>query len=415
MRLAVGIALLLLAVTPAARAQAPAPSAADRERALAKNDEAVRRFGEGDPAAALGLLREALLLLPDDATLRANAARCLIALGDAHRTARRFAEAARDYHEAGGLAPDDPAGPLREGLALYEGLRDRDAAAVLEPLVARWPDLGVAHDLLARTLYRLGDNARAIRHWERALALEPENADARAALERARKEEGVEGDLVTDLGAAHFSIKYDGAQDVALGRLVARTLEGAYQSVGARLGRYPPHEVAVVIYPGRTFAATTGAHGWVAGLYDGKIRVPAQGLTQAPPAEVQRVLTHEYAHALVRAVGGPRVPTWLHEGFAQVAEGRTRDDARKGLTRAAAPGPAKMVESFAAESDPARVRLLYGAACDLVHALLGRGGGPLFADLLDRLGKGEALEEALRGVYGLGLEELDATWRATLP
>ena len=59
-------------------------------------------------------------------------------------------------------------------------------------------------------------------------------------------------------------------------------------------------KVAVVIYPGRTFRAVTGAHGWVAGLYDGKIRVPAAGLRDAPPSAVRAVLTHEYAHALIR-------------------------------------------------------------------------------------------------------------------
>lgn len=394
---------------------APAWAQDARERALAKNDEAVRRFGQGDLEGALGLLREALLLLPDDSALRTNAGRVLVELGDAHREARRFAEAARDYHEAGGLMPDDPAPQLREGLVLHEALRDRDAVAVLDPVVHRWADDPLAHDLLARALYRLGENARAIRLWERAVALDPENEQARAALERARREESVEGDLVVDLGAAHFSIKYDGAQNVALGRLVAHTLEAAYNDVGRLLGRYPPGEVAVVIYPGRTFSATTGAHGWVAGLYDGKIRVPAQGLSDAPAGEVRRVLTHEYAHALLRAVGGPRVPAWLHEGFAQVAEGRARSDARRALRRGAVPALGALAQSFAGEGDPARAMLLYAAACDLVHDLLGRGGAPLLADLLDRLGRGEELGAATRAIYGLGLDELDAAWRAALP
>jgi tetratricopeptide (TPR) repeat protein len=407
---ALGAAVLL-----ACALASPARAQDARERALAKNAEAVRRFGEGDLEGALGLLREALRLLPDEAALRTNAARVLVELGDAHREGRRYSEAARDYHEAGGLVPDEPTPQVREGLVLHEALRDRDAVAVLEPVVLRWPDDPLAHDLLARALYRLGENARAIRLWERAVALDPKNEQAQAALERARREESVEGDLVVDLGAAHFSIKYDGAQDVALGRLVAQTLEAAYNDVGRLLGRYPPGEVAVVIYPGRTFSATTGAHGWVAGLYDGKIRVPAQGLSEAPASEVRRVLTHEYAHALLRAVGGPRVPAWLHEGFAQVAEGRSRSDARAGLRRAGAPALGALAQSFAGEADPGRARLLYAAACDLVHDLLSRGGAPLLADLLDRLGRGEELDAATRAIYGLGLDELDAAWRATLP
>lgn len=407
--------LLLPAALLGCLAALPARADDDaRARALVRNDEAVRRYGQGDVTGALTLLREALQLLPDEPALRQNAARCLIDLGDAHRAARRFDDAARDYHEAGGLVPDDPAPQVREGLVLHEALRDRDAVAVLEPVVRRWPDLAMAHDLLARALYRLGENSRAIGHWERAAALDPEDEQARAALERARREESVEGGLVVDLGAAHFTIKYDGAQDVELGRLVARTLEAAYEEVGAMLGRYPAAEVAVVIYPGRTFSATTGAHGWVAGLYDGKIRVPAQGLATAPVHEVRRVLTHEYAHALLRALGGPGVPAWLHEGFAQVAEGRTRADARQALAGAVAPDLATLARSFAGEADAGRARVLYAAACDLVHDLLGRGGAPLLADLLDRLRRGDTVDEAARAVYGLALDELDAAWRATL-
>lgn len=406
---------LLAAALLVACAATPSAAQDARARALAKNDEAVRRHQAGDAEGALTLLREALRLAPDEPVLRQNAAHCLVTLGDAHRAARRFVDAARDYHEAAGLVPDDPDPQVREGLALLEALRDRDAAAVLDPVVRRWPDHALAHDLLARALYRQGENARAITLWERVVALTPDDEAARAALERARREEAVEADLVVDLGAAHFSIKYDGAQDLALGRLVARTLEAAYDEVGALLGRYPRHEVAVVIYPGQTFSAATGAHRWVAGLYDGKIRVPARGLADAPAHEVRRVLTHEYAHALLRAVGGPRVPIWLHEGFAQVAEGRARADARRELTRAATPPLGRLARSFTSEADPARVRVLYAAACDLVHDLLGRGGAPLLADLLDRLGRGEELEPALRAVYGLGLDELDAAWRATLP
>lgn len=414
-RLAFRVILVACALTaPLGRPAARADDA--RARALASNDEAVRRYHEGDVEGALALLREALHLLPDEPAFRQNAARCLTDLGDAHRAARRFEAAARDYHEAGGLTPDDPRPQVFEGLALHEALRDRDAVGVLEPVVRRWPDLAVAHELLARALYRLGENARAIERWERAVALEPGNEQARAALERARREESVEGGLVVDLGAAHFSIKYDGAQDLALGRQVAQVLEAAHADVGALLGgRYPSAEVAVVIYPGRTFRATTGAHGWVAGLYDGKIRVPAGGLSRAPAHEVRRVLTHEYAHALLRAVGGPRVPAWLHEGFAQLAEGRPRADAREALAGAAPPPLARLATSFAAESDPATARALYAAACDLVYDLVGRGGAPLLGDLLDRLRRDDPLDDALRAVYGLSLDELDQAWRATLP
>ncbi len=255
----------------------------------------------------------------------------------------------------------------------------------------------------------------AIEEWEHVLRLDPEVAKAMEQLDRVRREEAVEKELFVDLSAAHFAIKYDGVKDLAVGRQVSQALEGAYQSVGALLGRYPQTEVSVVVYPAKTFRKATGTHGWVAGLYDGKIRVPGGGLSAAPPQEVRRVLTHEYTHALLRAVGGTRVPTWLHEGFAQVAEGRLRADARRYLTQRTAPTAAQLRGRFSAKSDVQVVRRLYAGACDFVHTLFAQGGGPALADLLDLLAKGRPMDAALRRVYGQTLEELHTAWRASLP
>jgi len=403
----VGLAVVVAAAVPAV--------ADDRERALDLNEAAVARYQAGEPQAALDLLREALRLAPDEPTIRHNASRCLVALGDAAFAERRFADAARDYHEAAGLVPEDPGPALREAAALYEGLQDRDVVALLEPLLNDFPEEAWGHELLAKALYRLGENARAIERWERALELDPANAAVAEALERARREEAVEEDLYVDLGAAHFTIKYDGRQDAAIGRRVVEVLESAYQEVGGLLNRYPDAEVAVVVYPGRTFSAATGAHGWVAGLYDGKIRVPADGLAEAPAAEVRRVLTHEYAHALLRATGGPRVPAWLHEGFAQVAEGRPRDRARRGLRQGSVPSVGDLSKTFVRERDADEARRLYDAACDFVYYLIGRGGTPLLAELLDALGRNDGLDEAMERLYGDDLEGLFAAWRSELP
>lgn len=389
------------------------PGRGDDGKAL--NEQAIERYGKGDLEGALALFRRARALLPEDRTVRENLAKCLVGTGDAHRAAKRFAAAARDYHEAAGVDPDLAVAQSREGLALLEDEKERDALVVLERAVRRWPDDADAHALLAVAADRTGETARAIAAWERVVALRPADADARAKLEKLRQEESVERGLGVDLGAAHFTVKYDGAKDLAVGRRIVATLEAAWRDVGQLLGKHPPSEVAVVIYPGKTFQAVTGAHGWVAGLYDGKIRVPADGLAKAPDAEVRRVLYHEYCHALVRLLGGPQVPTWLQEGLAQVAEGRLRADARAALARGEAPALADLEASFAGEPDAARARARYAAACDLTWDLLGRGGAPNVTDLLERLRKDEPLDQALRAVYGLGPAELEAAWRAGLP
>jgi tetratricopeptide (TPR) repeat protein len=400
---------VLLLIAPTALAQSK------REEGLAFNEQGVKAFGEGDPIEALRLFLKARELIPEDATVRRNTARCMIELGDRELKAGRHERAARYYHDAGGGVPGDPVARLREARALYRALRDRDALAILKALVRDVPKNAKARELIGLVLYRLGKNALAIEHWEQALALDPKNEALAERIARTRREESVEKELYVDLSAAHFAIKYDGSSDRRVGQQVAAVLEEAYQRVGGLLGRYPQAEVSVVVYPAKTFRATTGAHKWVAGLFDGKIRVPAGGLAEAPADEVRRVLTHEYAHALVRAVGGPKVPVWLHEGFAQVATGRSRAAARRHCVRATAPALRSLVGSFARQADAGAVRVLYAAACDFVHSLLAQGGAPGLAELLESLARKEPLDQALRRIYAQDLAELYAGWLATLP
>ena len=44
--------------------------------------------------------------------------------------------------------------------------------------------------------------------------------------------------------------------------------------------------------------------------------------------DLDRVLAHEFAHALIRSLATRGLPTWLNEGLASVLEG---DDSRVGL------------------------------------------------------------------------------------
>ncbi|MGE0706976.1 MAG: tetratricopeptide repeat protein [Planctomycetota bacterium] len=402
------LALALLLVPALVRADEQA-----RKQALALNEVAVRAYGEGRYEDALSGFRQAYNLEPRDPTILRNLAFCLIRLGDGLLLAGEPARALRDYGEAGRLLPDDWVPRFREGLALYRAQREREAATLLERALSG-PNAGRVDgwELLALARYRLGENAEAIRAWEKAIELDPKNERLAKDLARARREEKVEGQLFLDQSTPHFAIKYDGARETALGKRVGQLLEEAYQVVGAQLGRYPTHELSVVIYPSKSFRALTGSHAWVAALYDGKIRIPGGGLATAPLAEQRRVLRHEYAHAVIHELGGARVPPWLHEGLAQLAEGRTRADARQALSGQPLPDLAALSRPFAQVQDAAAARVLYAAACDWVCALEARGGQGSLAALLERLGKGETLDAACRGLFSASPAELHAAWAA---
>ncbi|RMG16621.1 MAG: tetratricopeptide repeat protein [Planctomycetota bacterium] len=404
-RLASCAALVLLSAMAPARAQGPGPADADR-----LHREALRTWTAGRPAEALPLFRRALGAAPGDALLRRDAFRCLLAVGDARLGTGDLEAAALAYAEARDLEPTAFAARYRLGAVRYRQLRDREGLALARALAEDFPRRAEAFALLGRFHYRAGDNAAALDCFRRSLALDPAQEELRALLEKVRREETVEGELELDLSAPHFSIKYDGARDPSLGRVVGTLLEAAYRDVLAFFGRAPAEPLSVVVYPGKTFRAVTGADPWVAGLYDGKIRLPAKNLARAAPGAVRRLLAHEVAHAFVRSLGGPRVPAWLHEGLAQVAEGRSAHEARRRLGPAPLPSLRELRGSLAAGS-AAAARRRYAAACAWTHFLLQGGRPTLLLSVLDELSRGTDPEEAFRRVFGLGLAELHAAWR----
>ena len=72
-----------------------------------------------------------------------------------------------------------------------------------------------------------------------------------------------------------------------------------------------------------------GAPVWAAAVFDGRIRVPIRGAL-AHPEELDRVLSHELAHAFVHSIAPRGVPVWLNEGIAMFFEpgGGVRADTR---------------------------------------------------------------------------------------
>ena len=177
-----------------------------------------------------------------------------------------------------------------------------------------------AEAYLALGEYEFQDNdlAGAIDTWERGLRLNPGDVGLTRRLERGRAEAERLGGLER-VASEHFVAAFDGRADVPAARATLEVLEMAYRKVGTLFELYPDGQTPVVLYPERSFEKE-GHASWSVAVYDGKIRLPSAG---ADPRSYgfQRTLFHEYAHALFhRASGGARAPTWLNEGFAQVAE-----------------------------------------------------------------------------------------------
>jgi tetratricopeptide (TPR) repeat protein len=245
-------------------------------------------------------------------------------------------------------------------------------------------------------------------HLRAALGAEPTNATARRLLDKVEREARAEAGFQREV-TPHFVVKWRAAVDADSRRALLAGLDAARERVVGSLGEAHRERVAVILYDAAQFQEVARVHGWVTGLFDGKIRLPAGGALP-PRRELERILVHEYAHAVIHDLARGRAPRWLHEGLAQALEGATPDPMLRVPGRPTLGG----VEELLAEADPGRARAGYDVALWVVHDLLDRGGMPAMRRLMTRLGQGEAITVAVPAVYGLSLADLEHQWRRVL-
>src|SRR5262249_22762010 len=177
--------------------------------------------------------------------------------------------------------------------------------------------------------------------------------------------------------AAHFNMRYDGDLDQDLVAALTDFLEDRYADLSSTYHHAPSQPITVLLYPRRAFHDVTQAGSEVAGLYDGKIRVPLGGLKKLDPV-AEKVLAHELTHAFVHSKTRGNCPKWLHEGLAQIAEPRE-------LRRSQRAELAKKARPDAPDTWP-DAAFSYPAALSLTQYLADLRGPDVLVSVLDRLG-----------------------------
>lgn len=383
----------------------PLPMAATEATAL--TEEAIRLYAAGHFARACERFTQAADEAPASAARRADAGRCFETWGWRTLAGGRPDEAALLFRQGLALAPQDPALLRGAGVASVHAGRPADALAPLEAAARIEPDSQV-HLLLARLYDSRDDSERAVEHLHAIVAGEPEHNEARLLLDKVERERRVERGFRREIGR-HFVVKYRAGADATARRRVVAALDAARERVATQLGAIADEPVIVILYDRQQFDNVARAHPWVTGLFDGKIRLPLGGALP-PRRELERLLVHEYAHAVIHHRSRGRAPRWLHEGLAQSLEGRAPDPSL------AAPGRITLegLEALVTDSDPRHAHAGYEVALFVVTDLLERGGMTSIRALLSRLAAGETMAAAAPGVYGWRLTELESQWRRQL-
>lgn len=300
--------------------------------------------------------------------------------------------AADAFREALEADPKNARLHLGAAVAAFLERRDADARDEAERALALDAKLLDAREVLGQVLHRMGDLAGAIRAFEALTAEKPDDADAAALLDRWRREAGLHDRMQQAIGS-HFTVSFEGPEEGALADAALASLDRAYWRIGQVLGTFPAAPVPVVLYTAEQFTDITRSPAWAAGLFDGVIRIPMRGALDNVK-ELDRILAHEFTHALVRSLAPRGVPTWLNEGLATALETGEPSRAERRIAEAHAAVPLTTLPTSFGRLSGNDAQLAYATSALAVRRLLDQSGGFAVANLLRDLGDGVNFETA---------------------
>jgi tetratricopeptide (TPR) repeat protein len=320
----------------------------------------------------------------------------LLQSGDSGRAAGMFAEALS-------MQPDNPVLLFGAGVAAHLQGRNQDASARLRRALDVNPGLTQASLLLGQIAYHEGNIADAIATYEKAQRYAPDHPELATMLKAWRADADANSQFV-ERRFDRFRVMFQGRTDKVLAARATEILESAFWRIGKVLGSYPSDPIVVMLYTEKQFRDVTQAPEWAAGLYDGRIRIPAAGAAQSPQL-FEQVLVHELTHAMIAGIAPRGVPAWIHEGLARHFEGDNVAVAQRRL-KTFGVIPLRYLENGYSDFTAAQAILAYDQSLVVVETLLRRPG-------MDWNALFRALSESHRTEYtfdnfGLRYSELEA-------
>jgi tetratricopeptide (TPR) repeat protein len=313
-------------------------------------------------------------------------------------------KAAAFFHEALALRPRSAVLNFGAGVAAHMQGREHDASMLLQKAVELQPDLVQASALLGEIEYHEGELDIAIQTYEAALARAPRNPAMKRRLEEWRSEATTYQQFDT-LKDDRFSVMFDGPVERKLASRATTVLGDAFWRIGKQIGAYPSNSINVILYTDKQFRDITGAPEWAGGGFDGQIRMPVKGALQNVQ-EFDRVLTHELAHAMLKAVAPRNIPVWLNEGLAMHFEGSDATSNERLLAAARIYVPLAALKSSFSRLNSDQANVAYAESLFATGALLERVGAGL-PDLLQDLNSGLSIEQAVER-YGVTFPDFES-------
>ena len=246
--------------------------------------------------------------------------------------------------------------------------------------------------LLSQAAYQSADLDLALRTMEKAAALAPGNPDIARQLAEWRVESELH-ERFEERAGVRFKVLFEGPAEKAISDRVAAVLEAAYWSIGKALNTYPGETLTVILYSNQQFQDITRAPAWAGGGYDGRIRLPVGGALRSPKS-LDRVVTHELVHAIVRTAAPTGAPTWVNEGLASYLESSDHTWATRALRASSSRIPLSALADGFDRFDGDTALIAYAESL-VAGRLLCERLGPHVGTFLQMLGSGHTVDQAL--------------------
>lgn len=319
--------------------------------------------------------------------------------GDGEKAAAAFRAVLADY-------PNDVRALAGAGMAAHLTGRADQAISYLKKATQIDPEFVQAYYMLGQIAYSQGDIDLAIKSYERVVKVAPGNQEVYQQLEAWKKEAALH-DTFNARPTARFTVLFEGPEQQTVAARVSTALESAYARVGQTLNTYPSETVTAILYTREQFRDITKSPSWAAAAYDGRIRIPVMGALKSP-GELDRIVTHEYVHALVQQMY-PRVPGWLNEGLATLMEGGDRTWLTSRLRAAGELIPLASLDSAFRTSNGEEAALAY-AQSYVGTRILSQRLGANFPVFLQYVSNGTPFDQALL-VFNVSAADVEKEWK----
>jgi tetratricopeptide (TPR) repeat protein len=301
------------------------------------------------------------------------------------------------------------------GRKLSQKYRFAEGAAALKQAVALDPAYLPAKVQLSQTLLRLGDEDEGWKLVDEILAKDGYNVVAfnlstlrdRLATFRTLEADGI-------------VLRMDPREADLYGARTLDLLKRAKAELSSKYEVEPPTPIIVEIFPRKQeFAVRTfglpGADGLL-GVCFGRVVTANSPASQGEhPSNGESVLWHELCHVVTLTKTHNKMPRWLSEGISVYEEGLKDPAWESAMTprlRAMLVGDeltplSRLSSAFLAPKTPQHLQFAYFESALAVEFLVQKGGRAALNSLLDDLGAGRNLDEALPARTKMTLTQLD--------